>query len=59
MIEATKEGDLGRVQMLLNECPALACCRDSVGQSPLMWASYKVGGDGLGIGWALVGRSVG
>lgn len=46
MIEATKEGDAGRVRALLAECPQLACCRDSVGQSPLMWASYKVRGGG-------------
>ncbi|GAB5037553.1 ankyrin repeat-containing protein [Nannochloropsis oceanica] len=41
MIEASKEGNVAVAHALLLQDPTLASCRDSVGQSPLMWAAYK------------------
>jgi hypothetical protein len=41
MIEASKEGHVSMADGLLRQDPSLAFCRDSVGQSPLMWAAYK------------------
>ena len=41
MVEASKVGNVAVARSLLLRDPTLASCRDSVGQSPLMWAAYK------------------
>lgn len=42
MIMAAKEGHVDVVKALASEDPQVANCKDSMGQTPLMWASYKV-----------------